>query len=305
MKRTILVIILLAILGGAIYFFTLYQKSKNEPQGTFLVPRLEYSAFIFKEIKPEYVTMDMEMLIDNPSPFGFKVDSFTYDFYIADYRVFSSTYPNTIDFDKLDSSYIMVPVTMYNDSLTFVLDSLKKAGVENTTYSVKGHFYADIPVLNERKFEYNQSFEGPLYKVPATKLRDWDFKGFDDGNATIDFTLEIINLNVFPYEFRDMEYRISLGGDNHVLSGNIAGEVRIPEEDSATIVLPVELDLDELGGAFIEYIGKGDDLTYNFYSKLILIAPGNTLDESPMELFSTGTLETIKEFVKGSKEKKK
>jgi LEA14-like dessication related protein len=300
MKRPVLLLLILVLLGGAIYFFTLYKQSKNEPYGTFIVPRLEYSAFVFKQIKPEYVTMDMKMLIDNPSPIGFKVDSFTYDFYIADFRVFSSTYPEEIDFNNLDSSYIMIPITMWNDTLTYVLDSLKKAGVENTTYSVKGHFYADIPVLKERKFKYNQSFEAPLYKIPATKLIDWDYDGLEKGDATINFTLRIVNFNVFPYEFKDIEYRVELGDNNRVFEGKKMGQIDIPKEDSVDLVLPVVVDLDELGGAFLEYIGKGDQLTYDFYSKLILTSKSNTIKDSPMELFSTGNLETIKEFINGS-----
>ncbi len=301
MKRTILVLLLLAVLGAGIYFFTLYKNSKEEPYGTFLVPRLEYSAFVFKEINPEYVTMDMQMLIDNPSPFGFKVDSFTYDFYIADFRVFSSTYPEPIDFNNLDSSYIMIPITMWNDTLTYVLDSLKKSGMENTTYKVKGSYYADIPLLKEREFEYDQSFEGPLYKIPATKLIDWDYVGIEDGNATIDFTLRIVNFNVFPYEFKDMEYKVALGKRNRVFEGKKMGRIDIPKEDSVDLVLPVVMDISKLGGAFLQYIGEGDQLTYDFYSKLILTSESNTIKDSPMELFSTGNLETIQEFIKGSK----
>lgn len=300
MKKIIWVVILLVLLALGIYFFTLYQKSKNEPNGTFLVPRLEYSAFVFKEIHPDYVTMDMKMLIDNPSPVGFKLDSFTYDLYIADYKVFSSTYPYPIDFEKLDSSFIMVPVTMHNDKLTYVLDSLKKSGVEKTTYSLRGDFYADVPILKERKFEYDQSFEAALYKIPATKLVDWEFRELKNGDATIDFRLKVINFNVFTYEFKDMEYEVTLGDKNRVLSGQKMGKVEIPKEDSAQIVLPVVLDLSELGGAFLEYLGAGEDLTYNFYSKLILTSPANTINESPMEMYSSGELKTIKEFLQGS-----
>lgn len=301
MKRTIGVVFLLVIIALGIYLFVRYQNSQKEEHGTFLLPRLEYSAFVVKQIDPGFVKMDMQMLIDNPSPIGFKLDSFSYNLYIADYRVFGSTYPDEIDFNNFDSSYIMLPVTMYNDSLTFILDSLKDAGVEETTYRVKGKFYTDVPVVDKQEFEYDQSFEAPVYKIPEGRLVDWEFTGIEDGKAGIDFTLLVINLNTFPYEFKDMEYRVTLGENNRVFEGYKPGRIDIPEEDSATIVLPVQVNLSDLGGAFLEYIGKGDDLKYEFYSKMKLAAENNSIEDSPVEIFANGDLESIQEFVSSTK----
>ncbi len=297
-KKAIWIVIILLILALGFYGWNRYQKSQNEEYGTFFIPRLEYSAFVFKRIEPEVITMDMKMLIDNPTLFGFTVDSFTYDFYIADQMVFSSTYPEKIEFKGGDSSFIMLPVTMYNDSLTWVLDSLKKSGVENATYTVKGNFYADVPLLKERQFSYEQSFEAPLYKIPATKLKDWKYKKLENGDVTIDFILTIVNFNVFPYDFKDLSYEINLGNDKMVFDGAIMGDVNIPKEDSVDLVLPVNIDLDQLGGAAWNFIFKGRDLEYEFYSKLTITNESNTINDSPMELYSKGTLGTIIDLAK-------
>lgn len=295
-KKATWIVIILIILALAIYGWLRYQKSQDEPYGTFLVPRLEYSAFVFKKIEPEVITMDMKMLIDNPTLLGFTVDSFTYDFYIADQMVFSSTYPEQITFEGGDSSYIMLPVTMYNDSLTWILDSLKKAGVENTEYQIKGDFYADVPILDERKFNYNQSFEAPLYKIPTTKIKEWKYRKLEEGEVQIDFVLTIVNFNVFPYEFKDLYYEINLGNDQMVFDGSIPGEVVIPKQDSADITLPVNIDLGELGGAAWNFLTEGTGLEYEFYSKLTLTSQSNTIKDSPMEMYAQGTLESLIEF---------
>lgn len=301
MKKVIWAIVILALLGGGIYYYLRYREIQKDPYETFIVPRLEYSSFVFKTIKPEYVTMDMNMLIDNPTLIGLAVDSFTYDFYIADYRVFNSTYPEAINLEAGDSSFITIPVTMYNDSLNFVLDSLKKAGVEDAEYRVKGNYYLDVPIFDERKFSYDRTFTAPLYKIPITTIADWDFKEFEDGNALLTFTLKVVNLNVFPYEFKDLSYRIILGEDEKVFTGNKPGQVNIGSEDTAYIELPVEVDIGQFGGALLEYLFKGDDLTYNFYSRLVVVSDGKPMKDSPMELYSVGTLGSIKEFMNASK----
>lgn len=295
MKKTILVILVLLLVGAGIYAWLQYRQSQEEPYGTFLVPRLEWSRFVFKEIGPDKTTLDFEMIIDNPMPVGFTIDSFTYEVSIADYAVFRSTYPKTIDFEGNDSNFIMLPITMYMDTLTYVLDSLKMSGTDSTMYGVKGYFYAEIPLLDERKFEYDQEVKAPLYKMPVTRIKDWHLKDLDLGETELVFDLEIQNYNVFPYEFKNIEYEIDLG-NNMVFDGALMDKVMVGARDTSLISMPVHIDNSELLDAAWEYIKKGDDIRYDFWSRMEQVGKSNAIKDSPMILRARGRLSEVKDL---------
>ncbi|MGB0175711.1 MAG: LEA type 2 family protein [Owenweeksia sp.] len=295
MKKIILGIILALIVGLGIYLLVKYNQAQKDPYGTFLLPRLEWSQFVFKEISAEKTTMDFAMILDNPTPIGFKVDSFAYDVTISDYTVFRSTYANTIVFKGNDSNLILLPITMYNDTLTYILDSLDMAGVDSTDYGIKGYFYADVPIVQERRFEYDQTFRAPLYKIPTTVIKDWRIKKLSLKESQLVFDLEIQNENVFPYEFKNMEYKIDLGNEM-VFEGTIHEEIIIGARSTATINMPVDVDNSELFSAIIEYLKKGDDISYNFWSRIELVGNSNTIRDSPMILKARGNLSEFKDL---------
>ncbi|MEQ9262977.1 MAG: LEA type 2 family protein [Owenweeksia sp.] len=295
MKRVILIVIMSVLLGTGAFLLVKYQEAEEEPYGTFLLPRLEWSRFVFKEISAEKTTMDFAMILDNPMLLGFRVDSFSYEVSISDYTVFKDTYPRSINFEGNDSSFIMLPVTMYNDTLTYVLDSLDMAGVDSANYGIKGHFYVNIPVVDERKFEYDQTFRAPLYKIPATVIKDWRIEKLRFKESQLVFDLEIQNENVFPYEFKHMDYKIDLGNEM-VFEGAIYDEIRIGAKDTAIINMPVNIDNSELFSALMEYLKKGDDISYNFWSRIELVGESNSIRNSPMILKATGNLSEFKDL---------
>ena len=287
--------VILLIIAAVIGFNYLKFQNSDEPDKTFIAPRLEYNAFVFKTIRSDYVTMDMVADLDNPMPIGFSIDSLYYEFYIEDALVFKSTYKNPVDFDAGDTSRVVIPITMYNDPLNRVLDSLKITDADSATYRVKGNFYADFPIINDKKITYDREIKAPAYKIPLTKVVDWDFQEIKKGDIIVNFRLMIVNFNVFPYNFRDLTYEIDLADEKMVLEGEVPGNIDIGAMDTAYITLPAKLDLGQFAGAAWEFIKKGDHITYDFHSKLYITSESNTIDDSPTELFAQGTLDELRE----------
>ena len=297
MKKFFIVlgVILLGLLVVVGINYAKYLNS-DEVNKTFIAPRLEYNAFVFKEINPEYVTLEMIAALDNPMPIGFMIDSFSYTFYIEDHEVFTSTYAQSIDFDAGDISFIRVPVTLYNEPLTRILDSLKMNEADSATYRVKGNFYANFPIVKERQIQFDREIIAPAYKVPTTKIIDWDFETIKKGEAIVNFQVMIINFNVFPYNFKDLEYKIDLAEDKMVLEGDIPGSIDIGAQDTGYVTLPAKLDLSEFGGAVWEYIKKGDHIKYDFESTLYLASESKSINGSKVQILASGTLDEVKQL---------
>ena len=75
MKKVIVIAVSALVICLLLFLFLEYRKAKENSTETFLLPRLEYSAFIVNEITPTKTQMDLQLLIDNPSILGFKSDS--------------------------------------------------------------------------------------------------------------------------------------------------------------------------------------------------------------------------------------
>ncbi len=294
MKKVIGIILAVIVLTLGIYLLVKYLQSKKEPYGTFILPRLEWSRFVVKEIDPQKIALDFEMILDNPMPTGFKVDSFTYDFTIASEVLFTETYPKSIEFKGNDSSLVELPVTIYLKKLKRVLDSLDMSEADSADYGFRGYFYANVPLVEKRKFAYDHGFKAPLYKVPVTQIRDWKLEKLKFNESRIVFDLFIHNRNVFPYEFKNLEYKIDLGNEM-VFEGAVKQEIIVEAQDSLTIALPVEVDNSELLSALWDYIRKGDDIDYKFWSRLQHISKNNTIRDSPLIIKAEGNLSELKE----------
>lgn len=183
-----------------------------------------------------------------------------------------------------------------------MLDSLQKAGKDETTYRVKGIFYMDLPVVEKKAFPFSYDFVAPLYKIPEIDIAGWDFKGIENGKVNLDIKLRVINLNIFPYNFKDMKYRITLGTKKRVFTGHIPGVVNISEQDTSWMNLPVSANIGKMGGAFLEYLGAGDDLAFEFHSKLLIDAKNKAIKDSPVEMNFSGTVEDVQELATTAKE---
>jgi hypothetical protein len=96
MKKIGLLVLVLLVVGGGVFVYRWYNRSKNDPYKTFIKPRVEMSSFQITNLTKEKTEATMKVLIDNAAPVGFKADSLSYQIYMAGVEVMRSTYPKPI-----------------------------------------------------------------------------------------------------------------------------------------------------------------------------------------------------------------
>ncbi len=96
--------------------------------------------------------------------------------------------------------------------------------------------------------------------------------------------------------------RLSWRGEQ-VIEGQKMGKIIVPKEASETIVLPVVIDLSEFGSAFWSFLTEGDGVQYDFYSKLELVGESHSIEDSPMEMYASGTLKPFQGLFNSSEKK--
>ena len=87
-------IILAVIIGVAFAVFKFKQSDKKVAD--YIVPKISFQQMQLTNLTPERADVKMRMIIDNPGPIGFKIDSLFYIVSIADQEVARTTYPDTL-----------------------------------------------------------------------------------------------------------------------------------------------------------------------------------------------------------------
>lgn len=260
-------LILVIVLLGRLF---LWWQSRSEEESTFVKPRLEYGGILLKSINDSAADLDLNLLVDNPNVIGFTLDSLDYEFFITDYRAFQGQHNADLSLEAADSSFIQLPVTLYHHSLKSHLDSLKEAGLDTVDYRVKGKFHLKLASLGDRSLNFDRSFRAPLYKVPESKIVSWAYEELEEGQIKLNFDLMIRNFNVFPYKYKDLSYKLYLGDEERLLSGNAGNVENIGARAVDTMQLPAKISLGEAGDAFWDYLQEGNDLGYRLELELNL-----------------------------------
>ena len=162
------------LLAGFIIAFIWYKRqeriAENEPYGTTLKPRLEFSDWEITDIDADLVKMKARLLIDNPLPVGFKAKRMNFEFLIDTTVVTRGDYPATIEVESSDSSTIVLPMEIPLKKMEALLSRLDRNNIDSVYYTVRSRFDLDVPILGDRTFTNTTRMKLPTYYIPTLKV---------------------------------------------------------------------------------------------------------------------------------------
>lgn len=161
-------------------------------------------------------------------------------------------------------------------------------------YKVNATIFTDIAIIPKDKLDLEVEKRMPLIRVPEIKVTDIRIDELDFSGAVIQVEAFVVNENVFPFGFENMDYSFRIA-DNETIEGHKSEAVKVQAKDSANIVIPVEVNFKEVGKGLIDLIQEGGDLRYYFSLQTKLISDSEMLEESQMSLKATGKLKELAE----------
>ncbi len=182
--------------------------------------------------------MNMQMLIDNPLPVGFKAHKLRYTVYMAKTPIVEESYEKPIEVKSGDSTLVTLPAKLLIKKLNTVLKTLDQKGIDSTTYGIRATFDLDVPILGERTF--TQTFEKrlPTYYLPEIKVEDIDFGKLGLKRTDVAAKVNVINKNKFPYNFTDTHYTVSIDG-KEIAEGAQPEPIIIKKQATTPVVFPI------------------------------------------------------------------
>src|SRR3712207_4425805 len=94
-KKSIFLVIGLIIVLAIVYAVAKFKRS-DKKVADYIVPKLTLTQMQLTNLTAKRADVKMKMIIDNPAPVGFSIDSLFYVVSIADQEVARTTYPDTL-----------------------------------------------------------------------------------------------------------------------------------------------------------------------------------------------------------------
>jgi LEA14-like dessication related protein len=296
-KKIIIPVILLFILGAIIYVIFKF-KNSDKQVADYVVPELKLAQMQVTNLTAEKVDLEMNLLIDNPAPVGFSLDSLFYTVMIEGNEVARTTYPDSLRLEARDSTTVELPLTLYHDKLADVLASLEQQGRDSVMYTLNATIFSDMALIPKDKLNFKIQKRWPLFRILEAKVTDINLDDFGLKGGTVQLEAAVTNNNAFPIQFSDLNYRVQLD-NNGWMEGSKPGLVSIPAKGSTTLTIPVEIGLKQMGKNALDLLRKGSDIHYDFRMNSNLASNAHVLQDSKMALSASGKLKPV---IKAAKE---
>ncbi|MGV3586019.1 MAG: LEA type 2 family protein [Adhaeribacter sp.] len=295
-KKIIIPLIILAVLAAVVYGVVNFKKSDKKIVD-YVVPELKLAQIQVTNLTAEKADMKMNMLLDNPGPVGFSLDSLFYTVSIEGNEIARTTYPDSLRLEARDSTTVELPLTIYHDKLADLLKRLEQEGRDSATYAINATIFTDMALIPKDKLNMKIEKRLPVIRIPEIKVTDIKMKDVGLRGATMVVETSIKNKNVYPMRFTDMNYRVQVD-NNGWMEGSKPGTINIPAKSTAPLTIPLEIKLKEMGKNALDLIRKGTDVHYDLRMNTKLASDAQVLKESKISLTSSGKLKTVVDAVK-------
>jgi LEA14-like dessication related protein len=287
-----IVVFLLFTVGVGLLVRYLLYRNDPDPNKTFLAPHCSAVELEVVDLRKDTADLRARVLLTNPLQLALTLDSMGYEFYIQGDEVMRSTRREKFTLEKGDSTWVEVPVTIFNKKLVNVLNGLDAAGLDSVTYEIRTTMF-----MGKRPFQVKISRYLPLFRIPDVKITGFKTDTFRLTHAVIHATVSVTNHNVFPIVLKDIRYQFALAGSPWVL-GTRTDITELPPNGHKNVVFPLYIPFKGMGKAFVELIKKGKEVPYRMKIRFVLHTDLKFLHDSRIALEGDGKMSEVLEMVK-------
>jgi LEA14-like dessication related protein len=303
-KRILVFIIVLPFILIGLFFMVRYlgYLKDPDPDKTFILPHLELAVFNVTNMNEVKTDVDARLLIDNPMPVGFTADSISYEIFITGQSIAKSSHRKSARIKGADTSWIVVPLTLYTEKLVNILEANEAKGVDSVDYEIRAAFYTDL--VFKRQFDITVKRKLPLLYIPEVEVTkiEIDPDGLTELRLFVHTRIE--NKNVFDIESEDIVYQFSVAGHPWV-KGTEPVSVEIPANSTAEVVFPVKVQLKEVGATAFTLLKNRRNIGYDLELSLRLGYEEDVLSNSIIVIKSKGVISELVDVVRKDKGERK
>jgi LEA14-like dessication related protein len=291
-KKILLTVLLLFIAAIATFFIWRYvgYEHDRDPNKTFLLPRVELSDIEITSLTAEKTEMTLRVLIKNQIPLSFTADSLQYKLFINNVEVVKDHYKDSIKIGSNDSSWITLPITIFNRDLVSVLGTDKREHLDSVEYRLQLSFYTSS--FFNKHFDLNLERLLPLVSIPEVKEDHIEIDSLNFSRAAIRLLVSVTNQNVFGLKAKNIAYQLSIE-NNEWIKGEIPGFTDIKAKSVTPLAVPVRLSIKEVGKTLFDLLKKGENVRYRLRLTFKMEPDNNMMKNSSVIIESEGTVKSL------------
>jgi len=254
---------ILAVIGVALaLLFAVSCESLRDAVEVMRKPEVRIAGTELEALSFSGLTLRFDVEIKNPNPIGIGLSGFDYELQIEDNPFVSGQVQDKVTISARDRSIIPLPVELGFEEIAQTIDALApRAGKEQAAYRLSSGFSFDLPVLGRIRIPVETEGSFPILRAPRLQVNRLRLNEISLSGADLSLDLQLINRNSFKVFVESLEYRFQVNEQDWA-SGMRQERVRIPENDSAELTIPIDLDFGSLGRGVYQLILGGQRLKY-------------------------------------------
>lgn len=280
----------IAIAAGCLIYMTI----RLFPEGILekALPEVQSINVEMIKIVGDRADIDMMIVVYNPTPFSFSVDSMSYLIGLGDQEALRSRSPKRFRIVAKDTASIILSFSVNIKRLLSTVEKLYAEGKDRAYYTLVVTLH-DVPEFMKRdSLNFRIRRMAPIVIPPRIRLRKMDVDKTERSSLIADIEVEIVNKNAFSFGLEDVEYMLQIDDDDW-LRGTETDGFYVPSRGSEIAVFPIEIKPLETGKTALDMTTKGDDATYAFKMNANIISDFKIFSHSRIQLQANGKLKEL------------
>ena len=291
--KTLLIILLLLILGAAGWYF--YKKKEGNPVSG-LKPRLEMAAVRIDAITDNTLDLTLSLLLDNPLPVGLDIEDMAYTVKMNGTTIVEEEHTEPFVVEARDSSTLDVATQLNLKKLIAEINQQDRLGNDSADYHFEGVFHLRKPFLGQDTLRLSMDRRLAVYHLPEVKAAGFNLERFRLSQSEILLTLQLVNDNPFPIEFRNPTYSLDVGKQGGLLQGSVQGGTKVAASSTDTYEIPFSVDMGELLKTGGQVLFQGSSLPFRLNFKCKLVSDNEMVNNSDLNYVVDGELGDLKKL---------
>lgn len=289
----VLSIMLLGIVGFAVYLFIEKQKMLN-----LILPEITKITLIKANIHSDTVFIEVDAIVVNKAPYSMRIDSIVCDLSLGGTKLISTSQYVGVNQLSGESDTVKFSVNVPISFTRNKIDSLQgqdSTGIALHTTIVYSGFR--IRLARGKKIEVPVPPEFRIVKTERKKMR------LLKKNVKVDMFLEVINDGKqLSLDIRNLQYDLTIGNDL-ISKGSYAKDIHIRPQSSVILKFPLNFTMKNPMKTIMKVWTDNDRVPFRL--KLSGYLDAGKMKGIPVVIFASGKLEIVNEQKKKALKKQK
>lgn len=230
------------------------------------------------------LTFDVE--VDNPNPYAVTLANYDYDLQFNTFSFIKGKQATNSSIQANSKSVIQILVSFGFQELYELFSSVKDK--DETDFTFAANAGIETPVLGLISIPFSKKGTLPIVKLPGIKIGGLKLANISLTKADFEVELDIENPNGFNLNFNELSYDLAFNG-LPALTGKSNNSIEVAKKSTSSIVLPLSVNLFQLGASAKKAIVDGKSFSYSL--------TGKTAVGSSLPFFKTSTFNFDKDGV--------